>query len=291
MNTPVRLLQAIVATIAFASTASAADMPKEIQLWPNGAPGSEGKTAKELIEDTGRGEHRVSSIHSPSITAFLPAKDNATGAAVIVIPGGGHRFLSIDSEGNNVAHWLSERGVAGFVLKHRLARETNSTYQVEVHSLQDVQRAIRLVRSRAAEWGLDPARVGVLGFSAGGELAALAAARHDNGIEGATDPVDRQNSRPAFQALLYPGGTRNMVVESNSPPAFLACAYNDRADISEGLANVYLKCKQAGVNAELHIYSAGGHGFGLRTSNRTPIGSWPARFQEWMEQSGFLKKS
>src|SRR5437588_3068529 len=166
MKTSMNLLRAAVAMFAFASNPLAADVPKEIPLWPSGAPGSEGKTAKELIEDTGRGEHRVSSIHNPSITAYLPTKDNATGAAVIVIPGGGHRFLSIDSEGHNVAQWLSERGIAGFVLKHRLARETDSTYQVEVHSLQDVQRSIRLVRSRATEWGLDPARAGVLGFSA-----------------------------------------------------------------------------------------------------------------------------
>src|SRR5436190_17363720 len=122
MNTPLNVLHVVVATFVCAGAALAADVPKEIPLWPSGAPGSEGKTANELIEDTGRGEHRVSSIHHPSITAYLPTKDNATGAAVIVIPGGGHRFLSIDSEGHNVAQWLSERGIAGLVLKHRLAR-------------------------------------------------------------------------------------------------------------------------------------------------------------------------
>lgn len=122
-----KLLHPILTTFFFTAAAFAADWPKEIPLWPNGAPGSEGKTAKELVEDAGRGERRVSSIHNPSLTIYLPAKDQATRAAVIVIPGGGHRFLSIDSEGNNVAQWLSERGIAGVVLKHRLARETNST--------------------------------------------------------------------------------------------------------------------------------------------------------------------
>jgi acetyl esterase/lipase len=268
----------------------AADQPQVLPLWPNGAPGSEGKSAKEVVEDVGKGEHRVSGIHNPSLTVFLPAKDKASGAAVIVIPGGGHRFLSIDSEGYNVGRWLSERGIAGFVLKHRLARETNSTYQIQVHSLQDTQRAIRLVRSRALEWGVDSARVGMLGFSAGGELVALASMNYDNGIEGAADPVDRQNSKPAFQALLYPGSSRSITVNKDSPPAFLACAYNDRADISEGLANVYLSFKKAGVPAELHIYSSGGHGFGYRESNRLPIGSWPARFQEWLADRKFLAK-
>ena len=263
----------------------AADPSPVVPLWPNGAPGSEArKNEPEMVNAQGR----VYNIHNPSVTVYLPPKDKATGAAVVIIPGGGDRYLSIDHEGYAVAKWLSEHGVAGFVLKHRLARETNSTYQVEVQSLQDTQRAIRTVRSRAQEWSVDPARVGVMGFSAGGELAALASLRFDNGIEGATDPVDRQNSKPSFQALIYPGGSQNLAVTSNSPPAFLACAYND--NLSVALANAYLNFKKAGVNAELHIYSTGGHGFGLRPSNPPTVGSWPERFQEWMTQSGFLKK-
>jgi len=267
-----------------------ADEPKEIPLWPNGAPGSEGKAAAELVEQGTNGERRLSSIHNPSITAYLPAKERATGTAVIVIPGGGHRVLAIDHEGHNVARWLSEQGIAGFVLKYRLARETNSTYNVEVHALADTQRAIRAVRSRAREWGIDPARVGVMGFSAGGELAALACLRFDNGIGRADDAVDRQNSKPSFQALIYPGNSRKIEPTSESPPAFLACAYNDRPDISEGLAEVYLRFKRAGVPAELHIYGSGGHGFGVRASNRKPVGSWLVRFEEWLGDSGFLRK-
>jgi endo-1,4-beta-xylanase len=207
-----------------------------------------------------------------------------------VIPGGGHRVLAIDHEGYNVAQWLSERGIAAFVLKYRLARETNSTYQVDVHALADTQRAIRVVRSRAQEWGINPARVGVMGFSAGGELAALASARTDQGITDATDPIDRLSAKPDFQALIYPGSSRNIEPTKGSPPVFLACAYNDRPDISEGLANVYLKFKHAGVPAELHIYSSGGHGFGLRSSNRKPVGTWIARFEEWLADSGLLKQ-
>ncbi len=252
--------------------------------------GSEGKTAAEITERGTNGERKISGIHMPSITPYLPPKDKATGAAVIIAPGGAHRYLAIDHEGYNVAQWLSERGIAGFVLKYRLARETNSTYKVEVEALADTQRAIRVVRSRAIEWGIDPARVGVMGFSAGGECAALASMRFDPGLADASDPIDHQPSRPDFQALIYPGSSRNIIVTKDSPPAFLACSYNDRPDISEGLANLYLNFKKVGVPAELHIYAGGGHGFGLRPTNRSAIGGWPARFEEWLADRGFLRK-
>jgi endo-1,4-beta-xylanase len=267
-----------------------ADDQIEVPLWPNGAPGSEGKTDKEFIQRSPRGERSVYRVHNPSITPYLPPKEKSTGAAVIVIPGGGHRVLAIEHEGYNVARWLSERGIAAFVLKYRLARETNSTYKVEVEALADTQRAIRLVRSRAQEWGIDPARVGVMGFSAGGELAAFASMRFDNGVEGATDAVDRQISKPAFQALIYPGSSRKIEPTKDSPSAFLACGYSDRPDISQGLAEVYLKFKEAGVPAELHIYSDAGHGFGLRESNRAAAGKWPDRFEEWLVGRKLLLK-
>ncbi len=262
----------------------------EVPLWPKGAPGSEGKTDKEFIQRNASGERSVYRVHNPSITPYLPSKEKANGAAVIVIPGGGHRVLAIEHEGYNVAQWLSDRGIAAFVLKYRLARETNSTYRVEVEAFADTQRAIRLVRSRAAEWGVDPARVGVMGFSAGGELASLASTQFDNGVEGAADAVDRQNSKPAFQALIYPGSSRKMEPTKESPPVFLACGYNDRPDISKGLAEVYVKFKEAGVPAELHIFSDAGHGFGLRESNRAAAGKWPERFEEWLAERKLLRK-
>ncbi len=289
MNKTSTLRKTLVAFLLLPAAVFASGEPNEIPLWPNGAPGSEGKTAKELVEGK-VGERSVHGIHNPSLTPYLPSKDKATGAAVIVIPGGGHRVLAIDHEGYNVAQWLSERGIAAFVLKYRLARETNSTYRVDVHGLADTQRAIRLVRSRAQEWAVNPARVGVMGFSAGGELAALTSMRSDNGIPGASDPVDRQGAKPDFQALIYPGSTPSIAPAKDSPPAFLACAYNDRPDIAEGLANVYLRFKQAGVPAELHVYSSGGHGFGLRASNHRPVGQWIARFEEWLGDTGFLKQ-
>lgn len=285
MNTASSLL--LVSLLAAA--AAAAEIPKEIPLWPNGAPGSEGKTAPEVVAKSDSGELRVSSIHNPSITPYLPAKDKATGAAVLVIPGGGHRLLAITHEGYNVGEWLAGRGIAAFVLKHRLAREEGSTYKIEAESFADAQRAMRLVRTRAREWNVDPARLGAMGFSAGGELVAQIATRFDDGSAESADPVERQPSRPAFQALIYPGRSGDIQATKDSPPAFLAAAYNDRQDISEGLAEVYLRFKRAGAPAELHIYGTGGHGFGLRSTNKRPVGSWIVRFEEWLGESGFLK--
>jgi acetyl esterase/lipase len=269
---------------------SAAEIPKEIPLWPKGAPGSEGKTAAEKVEKSESGELRVSSIHQPSITPYLPAKEKATGTAVLVIPGGGHRLLAITHEGYNVGEWLADRGIAAFVLKHRLAREEGSTYKIEVESFADAERAMRLIRSRAQEWNIDPTRLGAMGFSAGGELVSQISTKFDSGKADAADPVDRQPSKPAFQALIYPGRSVDIVPTKESPPAFLAAAYNDRQDIAEGLAEVYLRFKRAGAPAELHMYSTGGHGFGLRATNKRPVGSWMVRFEEWLQESGFLKR-
>src|SRR6266516_3285386 len=268
----------------------AADRPREIPLWPNGAPGSEGKSAQEVVAVSKSGEISVWSIHHPSLTPYLPAKEKATGTAMLVIPGGGHRNLAITHEGYNVAEWFSEHGIAAFVLKHRLARETNSTYKIEIESLADTTRAMRLIRSRAQEWGIDPKRVGAIGFSAGGELVNLVCARFDDGQPDVSDPIERQPCRPNFQALIYPGRSGDIQPTNGFPPVFLACSYTDRQDISEGLAETYLRFKRAGVPAELHIYSTGGHGFGLRASNDKPVGAWITRFDEWMVDSRFVKR-
>ena len=262
--------------------------PAEILLWPQGAPGSEGKTGPEKVRVTDAGDHVVSSVHQPSITPYLPSAARANGCAVLVIPGGGHSALWMDHEGYNAARLLSEHGTAAFVLKYRLARETNSTYQIATHALADTQRALRLVRSRAAEWHLDPNRLGAMGFSAGGELVWLASSRFELGRPDASDPLDRQSSRPAFLGFIYPGRSGDIQPGTNSPPAFLACAYNDRTDIAEGLAEAYLRFKRAGVPAELHVYGSGGHGFGVRAGNTKPVAQWLTRFEEWLADGGFL---
>ena len=269
--------------------AMAAELPKEILLWPNGAPGSEGKKEPELQVKNAAGDvTSVSRIHQPSLTPYLPAPDKANGCAVLVIPGGGHRVLAIQHEGYNVGEWLRERGFAAFVLKHRLARETNSTYQIEVHALADTQRAMRLIRSRAAEWHVDPARLGAMGFSADGELAWLVSSRNDEGLADAKDAVDKFGCRPAFQALIYPGRSGDIQPKKGMPPAFLCAGYGDRKDIAEGLAEAYLRFKQSEVPAELHMYSNAGHGFGLRASNKGPHAAWPDRFVEWLEVRGLV---
>jgi endo-1,4-beta-xylanase len=224
------------------------------------------------------------------LTVYLPSKESANGAAVIIAPGGGHRELWTDHEGHNIAKWLSSRGVAGFVLKYRLAREKDSTYTIEGHALADTQRAIRLARSRAAEWGIDPERIGVMGFSAGGELAALASVRYQAAGENTTDPIEKQSSKPAFQALIYPAIPRDMPLSKETPPAFLLCGENDRQNISQGLPELYLALKRAGASAELHVYAGVGHGFGMRETTKGAVATWPARFHEWLDSSGFLKK-
>jgi len=200
---------------------------------------------------------------------------------VIVIPGGGHRELWSDHEGHNVAKWLAEHGVAGFVLLHRLAREKGSAYTIEGHSLADTQQALRLLKSRAAEWNLKPERIGVMGFSAGGELAALAASRYAG--------EEAETLRPPFQALIYPAIPKDMNLSKDTPPAFLACGENDRLNISQGLPELYLAMKKAGVSAELHVYAKVGHGFGFRPANKGAVAGWPVRFHEWLRTHGLAK--
>ena len=296
MKTPVVLSLvafAIVVSGAFAAADPAvapvtgAGSHPVIPLWPAGAPGSEArKDEPEKVVG-----NNVTNIHFPTLTLYLPAKDQNTGCAVVVCPGGGHRFLVMPKEGYDVAQWLAAHGIVALVLKNRLARDdanpadTPQPYTIERDSLADAQRAIRLVRSRAAEWGIDPARVGIIGFSAGGELAALAAMRSDAGQAQAADPIDRFSSRPGFQGLIYPGQSQKISPAPGAPPAFLACGADDRPDISQGLPMVYLLFKKAGVPVELHIYAGVGHGFGLRPG---PAAGWPDRFREWLVNQKFI---
>jgi endo-1,4-beta-xylanase len=222
-------------------------------------------------------------VHKPSVTVYLPAAGTRSGASVVIAPGGGHRELWTDHEGHNVAKWLSEHGVAAFVLKYRLAREKDSTYTIEGASLADTQQAIRVVKQRAAAWGLNPDRVGVMGFSAGGELAALAAVRDGTAEQGVSP-------KPAFQVLVYPAIPNNLVLTKDMPPAFLACGENDRQNISQGLPELYLAMKKAGMSAELHVYGKVGHGFGWRPTSKGPVQQWVQRFYEWLDVQGFLAK-
>jgi len=262
------------------------DIPEAIPLWPKGAPGSEDRKAEaEKLEGS-----NICNVHNPTLTPYIPDAKKATGTAVIICPGGGHSKLCLGHEGYALAEWFRERGIAAFVLKYRLAREKDSKYTVQDHAMADTRRAIRLVRSRAEEWHLKTDRIGILGFSAGGELAAYSAMKNDSGTKDATDPIERQSSRPDFQALIYPGSTGSFKVEAGMPPVFLAAGYNDRPDIAEGLATLYLKYKTAKIPAELHIFANAGHGFGYRHDAKPSAATrWPERFTEWLGDTGLLK--
>lgn len=275
--------------LALASLSRAADLPAEMLLWPAGAPGSEGKDSLEVITTSQGGERNINNVHQPTIMPFLPAAGKSNGAAVVIAPGGGHKVLCSTHEGTNVARWLADHGTAAFVLKYRLAEEPGSTYTVDKDAVGDMHRAIRFVRSRAGEWKINPAAVGVMGFSAGGEVCAISSMHPDAPDSSAADPLDRPGDKPDFQALIYPGRSGRIVPTGDSPPAFLAASSNDRPDISEGLTKVYLDFKKAGVAVELHLYADGGHGFGYREATTGPVSHWIERFEEWLIDRKFAR--
>ncbi len=261
------------------------DVPAPIPLWSQGAPGSESRASEpeQFVGDN------CGNVHNPTLTPYVPERSQATGTAIVLCPGGGHSKLCLGHEGYALAEWFRDRGIAAFVLKYRLAREQGSTYTIQEHAMADTRRALRLVRSRAAEWHIQSDRVGILGFSAGGELAAYAAMQHDAGQKDAADVIERQSCRPDFQALIYPGSSRSFTVEPGFPPVFIAAGYGDRPDISEGMATLYLKYKAAKVPAELHLFANAGHGFGYRHNARPSAAArWPERLTEWLGDSGLL---
>lgn len=262
------------------------DIPAAIPLWTQGAPGSEAR-AKEAEQFAG---DNCSNVHNPTLTPYLPDRAKATSTAVVICPGGGHSKLCLGHEGYALAEWFRDRGIAAFVLKYRLAREPGSTYTIHDHAMADTRRALRIVRSRAAEWNIQPDRIGILGFSAGGELAAYASMKSDPGQSDAADVIERQSSRPDFQALIYPGKSDTFTVEPGMPPVFIAAGYGDRPDISEGMATVYLKYKAAKVPAELHLFANAGHGFGYRPNAKPSAAArWPERFVDWLTDSGLVQ--
>jgi len=246
----------LAALACLSSTLCFAEHPTQIPLWANGAPGSAERKTEAEKEDVGPGKCNVTNIHNPSITPYLVAKkasslSNAPTAAILICPGGGHRMLCLGHEGYDLGQWFAEHGIAAFVLKNRLAKEAGSTYTVDEHAMADTRRALRAIRSKAKEWNIDASKLGVLGFSAGGELAALAAMESDIGKSDAADPVERMGCRPDFQVLNYPGSSSRFTVRKGMPPVFIALGAKDRGDISKGMAELYLKYKAAEVPAEL----------------------------------------
>jgi acetyl esterase/lipase len=274
-------LKALVATLIVSAAATAAP-PQKLFLWPAGAPGVMANGGDEAVRISDQGDHVVTNVHRPSLTVYLPQKH--TGVSVIVVPGGGHRELWTDHEGHNEARFLNEHGIAAFVLQYRLARAPNSTYTIEGDALNDLKRAIRTVRSRA-EWSADTRKIGAMGFSAGGQLVALAATRADAGDAAASDPIDRLSSKLDFAALVYPGTWPDLKIDGATPPMWLLCGSDDRPEVVAGITNIYLALRAAKVPAELHLYDGVPHGFGMRFSLKGPVAHWPQVFVDWLEKA------
>jgi len=279
-------LLALLLSALLPSAGNAQDMAIQIPLWSNGAPGFESRRNEpEEAKD-----YWVKNIHNPSITVYLPPKGKATGAAVVIFPGGGHRLLVFNAEGRDPARFLNSIGVAAFIVKYRLFREDSTIYTFEKTTRQDAYRAMRLVRSRAAEWGIDTGRIGTLGFSAGGEVANLLAYTPGLGDPAAPDPVDPLNGRPNFQMLVYPGPLGvPAVIPPDAPPAFLLVA-NDDVGTSPVIISLLEKYRAANVPVEAHILNGGKHGFNMGyRSNLKEVRIWPQLMANWLSDMQLLQ--
>ncbi len=255
-----------------------------IPLWPNGAPGS---AARRSEAEVGR-DYWVRNVHEPSLIAFPAAPAHRNGAAVVVIPGGGHKLLVWTNEGTKVATALNRMGVTAFVLKYRLANEPGSSYSVDGNAADDARRALRWVRAHAAQYGIDPARVGAMGFSAGGELVSLIADNPEPAGRPVVDAIDRQSARPDFQVLVFPGPRGIPATAINSaPPAFLVAGSLDPC-CAAPTVTLYEQLRKAGISAELHMYADSGHAFNLDESDRISVLHWPDRLNDWLADGGWL---
>lgn len=280
----------LLACVAIA-TASAAE-PITWNIWPGQPPDDQAQLGPEFDRTgtdgrlvAGRRVIRLTNVSVPTVAIFKPKPEVDTGAAVVIAPGGGHTILAYDLEGTEIAAWLNSIGLTGIVLKYRVpARDPDKRW---LAAAQDGQRAMSLVRGRADEIGIDPDRIGSIGFSAGGTPVRYAALVKERLYE----PVDRYDAvsfRPDFAAPIYAGGIpEGATITEDCPPFFMVIAHDDR-DRSVAVAELYIALKQADVSAELHIYESGGHGYGLR-STELPVTTWPDRMEGWMRQLGFLE--
>jgi acetyl esterase/lipase len=260
--------------------------PQVIPLWEKGAPGFESR--KDIPEKAQ--DYWVKNINNPSLTIFRPSPEKANGCAVVVAPGGGFRELVFNAEGKQAAEFLNSIGVTVFVLKYRLPGEENSPYTPE-NVRQDANRAIRLVRGQAADFNIDPQRVGMLGFSAGGAVIMMVAFDKGDGDAKAADPVDRLNGRPDFQMMVYPGGKAPATIASDAPPAFLICANDDEYGCDEVTMELLQKFRAANVPVEAIFLAKGKHAFNMGDrSELITVNTWPQRMADWMADSGYLKK-
>ncbi len=273
-----------------------------LDVWPGKVPGEVGTVGEEkaktaTLPDGTTVITSVTNVSKPTLTVCRPEAAKNTGVAILVFPGGGYNNLAWDHEGEQVARWLNSVGITAAVLKYRVPRREGTPKDTPpVQALMDAQRAIGLVRSKATDWGVDPKRIGVLGFSAGGHLAAWSATNFDKRAYDKVDQSDETSCRPDFAVMIYPGGvvkpgttelSPEIRVTPQTPPCFFAHAGDDRVSPENSVA-MFLALKRAGVPAELHIYASGGHGFGLRPSGK-PAATCPKRCEEWLRATGVLK--
>ena len=278
MRRPGLFIAALILSANTVCDSFADDSPAVISLWPAGAPGFEGrKDEPEKAKDWW-----VANVHNPSLTVFLPSTEKATGTAMVICPGGGHRELVFNAEGVDAAKYFSDLGYACFVLKYRLGREEQSPYKIEVHALADGQRAMRLVRSRAQEFGVDPNRIGMLGFSAGGEVVSMVAYGASDGTESSSDLVERASSKVDFQIQVYPGPLGiPQDLPANLPPAFLVVSSDDGA--TKNIVRLIDGYSSSRKPFEAHIYQRGGHGFNMgQRSKLKSVSTWPQRLADWL---------
>ena len=276
----------------FVSVAVALEPSEVFQVWPGKPPGQNRERGPEkLVEGRPRPFYQITDVSQPTVSVYLPPKGRRTGAAVLVCPGGGLQRLAIEHEGIEVAEWLTSQNITAFVLKYRVPERATV-------ALQDAQRALSLIRARADQWGVDPDDIGVVGFSAGAELAVWLATHHQDRQYEPIDAIDRFSTRPAYAALIYSGGLLQggalqlkpslaTNLNAQTPPMFVAQAYNDS---SENSLVMVTALKRARVPAELHVYQDGGHGFGVRNAS-IPAGTWKTSWMDWLRSQGFLDQA
>jgi acetyl esterase/lipase len=296
----------LVVWLCLESSGMAAEGPLVLPVWPGKVPGDYGTIGAERVRTPSEAPTKdakwITNVTRPTITVFRPANGKNTGAAMVICPGGGYWNLAWDLEGEEVAAWLNTVGMTGIVLKYRVPRRPGQPEPLPAPGpLLDSQRAVSLVRSKAKEWGIDPDRIGIVGFSAGGHLAVMTATNFDQRAYESIDDIDKVSCRPNFAVAVYPGYlvpedkdtdvlAPYIRIPAGTPPIFLVHASDDAESGPEHSVAMYLALKRARVPSELHVYAAGGHGFGVRQSSK-PCSTWPERCIAWLRNQGVLTPS